>query len=319
MSYSGAFLFGSGAALASISLLVERSPGTNLDFALPALATAFVVTIFQFVFPELVPVALFPWLAGLGTVLIGLLAYSDAAASGSYSLLYVWVALYSCYFFSLRTALLEMAWVSIVVAVELSSRADEHAPISLWIMTTGTCAIGGLAIRQLVIQVRRHAAHDDLTGLYNRRRLHEELYRDLRSAERSGEPLTMLMIDLDKFKEFNDAGGHLEGDRHLREVAERWSLGLRSSDLLARFGGDEFVVLMPGRSIEQAVIVADRLRRLTPNGQTSSAGAVQWDGAEDALSLISRADAALYLAKVSGRNRTTVQLIAEPAPALSRA
>jgi diguanylate cyclase (GGDEF)-like protein len=111
------------------------------------------------------------------------------------------------------------------------------------------------------------------TGLYNRRRLDEELERDLRRAERTGEPLSLLILDLDHFKQFNDISGHVDGDRLLKEVASRWTAELRRGDVLARFGGEEFVVLMPACPIDRAVQVADRLRALTPGRQTASAGA----------------------------------------------
>jgi diguanylate cyclase (GGDEF)-like protein len=100
-------------------------------------------------------------------------------------------------------------------------------------------------------------------------------------------------------------------------VASRWTAELRRGDVLARFGGEEFVVLMPACPIDRAVQVADRLRALTPGRQTASAGAAHWDGQENALGLIARADAALYQAKMTGRDRTVVAAV--PAPVLGRA
>ena len=318
IAYSGGFLYGSGATLVLISLVVEHNPATRLALALAMLAIAYAVTTVLVLFPNLLPVPVFPFLTALGTLLISVLAYADGFAGSTYSLLYVWVALYSFYFYSLRTALAETVWVSIAAAVELSVRGGAMAPFSIWMLTTGTSFIGGLAIRQLVTQVRRLADRDGLTGLYNRRRLDEELDRDLRRAERTGEPLSLLILDLDHFKQFNDISGHVNGDRLLKDVAARWSAELRSGDVLARFGGEEFVVLMPACPIERAVQVADRLRALTPQLQTASAGAAHWDGHENALSLIARADAALYTAKMTGRDRTVVAAMpaAEPTPEL---
>jgi len=172
----------------------------------------------------------------------------------------------------------------------------------------GTSLIGGLAIRQLVTQVRRLADRDELTGLHNRRHMLEHLERDRQRAERTHEPLSLVMLDLDRFKQYNDRAGHIEGDRHLRDVAAAWSRELRRGDVLARFGGEEFVVVMPACPLKRAVAVADRLRAATPNGQTASAGAVCWDGEEDALALLTRADVALYEAKQMGRDRTVAAL-----------
>jgi diguanylate cyclase (GGDEF)-like protein len=313
IAYSGAFLYGSGATLVLISLVVERDPSTRVALALASLALAYGVTAVLLAYPSVLPIPVYPYLTALGTLLISVLAYADGTTGSAYSLLYVWVALYSFYFYSLRVALAETLWVSVAAAVELSVRGGAQAPFSLWLLTTGTSLIGGLAIRQLVTQVRRLADRDDLTGLYSRRRLYEELDRDMHRAARTGEPLSLVMIDLDDFKAFNDASGHLAGDRHLKEAARRWGAELRATDLLARFGGEEFIVLMPNASIEKAVLVADRLRGATPNGQTASAGAVRWEPGEDALGLIARADAALYEAKQAGRDRTVVQLSAGPA------
>lgn len=316
ISYSGAFLYGSGAAMATISLLVERSPSTRVLLAAGALAIAYAVTGALVAFPTAVPVAAFPYLTALGTLLIAVLGYADGAVDGAFSLLYVWVALYSFYFYSLRTALLETAWVSAAAGLGAIVEHDTDAPFTFWLLITGTSVIGGLTIRYLVTEIRRIADRDELTGLYNRRRLQEELVRDMRRAARSGEPLSLLILDLDNFKRFNDDGGHIEGDRHLRESAQRWTRELRGADLLARFGGEEFIVLMPGTALAEAAGVADRLRGLTPNEQTASVGVVSWDGREDATSLIARADAALYQAKLAGRNRTVVEeLPGYPLPA----
>ena len=306
IAYSGGFLFLSGAVLVTIGLLVERSPGTRTLLALPAVLVATVVSILLLSRPELLPLPVYPLLTALGTALISVLAYSDGSLSSAESLLYVWVVLYSFYFYSLRIAVLETVVVAAAAAIELAFRRDVSGRLPLWLLITGTSLIGGLAIRQLVTQVRWLADRDGLTGLYNRRRMLEELERDRRRAERAGEPLSVVILDLDRFKQFNDDRGHLEGDRHLREVAECWAAELRSGDVLARFGGEEFVVVMPACPLEQAVVVADRLRTVTPNQQTASAGAVVWDANEDAMSLLGRADAALYVAKQTGRDRTVV-------------
>lgn len=304
MALSGGFLYISGATLVSVSLLVERWPGTNVWLAIPALVVAYAVSLVLLGRPEFLPVAAYPYLTGLGTLLISVLAFADGSSASSESLLYVWVSLYAFYFYTLRLALLEVAVVAVVAGAEMATKKGIDAPISLWLMTVGTSLIGGLAIRQLVTQVRWLADRDGLTGLHNRRRLMEDLDRDLRRCERTTEPLALLMLDLDRFKEFNDLVGHIEGDRHLREVAARWTCELRRGDVLARFGGEEFVVVMPSCSLERAVAVADRLRAATPNDQTASAGAVCWDGREDALGLLTRADAALYEAKQAGRDCT---------------
>ena len=140
---------------------------------------------------------------------------------------------------------------------------------------------------------------DPLTGLPNRRTWDAALAAAL-SSERA--PICVGMIDLDGFKGYNDSHGHPAGDALLRRVGAVWRAMLRGDDLLARHGGDEFAVLMPGCGAERALLVGDRLRRALPHGLGASIGVAEWDGAEPSPSLMGRADAALYEAKRSGRD-----------------
>jgi len=110
------------------------------------------------------------------------------------------------------------------------------------------------------------------------------------------------VIDLDHFKDYNDANGHQSGDRMLKTGAAAWRSVLRSGDILTRYGGEEFAVVLPGCSLEEARTVLERLRKRTPEGQTCSVGLAQWDGRETATDLVARADRALYDAKRSGRD-----------------
>lgn len=119
----------------------------------------------------------------------------------------------------------------------------------------------------------------------------------MRRAERSEAPLCLGILDLDHFKAYNDARGHAAGDHRLKDVTERWSRTLRSVDLLARYGGDEFVTVLPDCSKEMAAAVADRLREVLPEGQTCSIGIECWDRSETAAELLVRADRAMYARK----------------------
>jgi len=111
------------------------------------------------------------------------------------------------------------------------------------------------------------------------------------------------MLDLDHFKAFNDERGHLAGDRHLAETARVWRTHLRAGDLLVRFGGEEFLAVLPSCPPVAANIVVERMRTTTPNSQTCSAGIAHFNQHESAEQLLARADSALYEAKRSGRNR----------------
>jgi diguanylate cyclase (GGDEF)-like protein/PAS domain S-box-containing protein len=156
---------------------------------------------------------------------------------------------------------------------------------------------------ELLQRVEAMARTDALTGLPNRRAWDDELDRELARAKRQGHPLAVVMLDLDRFKDFNDANGHQGGDRLLAEIGGTWRTHLRVSDLVARYGGEEFAALLPACPPDEAIAAIERLRVAIPEGQTCSAGIAYWDGAESAEALIGRADAALYEAKRTGRDR----------------
>lgn len=156
---------------------------------------------------------------------------------------------------------------------------------------------------ELLGKVREMATHDSLTGLSNRRVLEEQLPREMARARRSGSPLCVALIDIDHFKAYNDTHGHLAGDEVLRQCARAWYGALRGEDTIVRFGGEEFLVLLPDTAPEDAAEVVERLRGRTPMGQTCSAGLASWDFVESDDDLLGRADAALYLAKAGGRDQ----------------
>ena len=147
---------------------------------------------------------------------------------------------------------------------------------------------------------------DELTGLPNRRAWDETMQRALGYAARTRRPLCVAVIDLDHFKRFNDHHGHQAGDRLLKTAAAAWRTALRDTDTLARYGGEEFAVVLPGCSAEVAEAVLERLRELTPEGQTCSVGLAEWSHGESDADLVARADAALYEAKRAGRDTLVV-------------
>jgi diguanylate cyclase (GGDEF)-like protein len=166
-------------------------------------------------------------------------------------------------------------------------------------------------------RLRAAALHDGLTGLFNRRFLREALPSLQAAAKRRNEPLCLLMLDLDRFKDVNDRYGHLVGDQTLRAVASVLRTQSRGSDLVSRFGGEEFAVLCPATDGEVGVEVAERLREAIadlgpeqlgfPGRQTVSIGiAMQTDECFTPDTLMDRADLALYQAKHAGRNRTSL-------------
>jgi diguanylate cyclase (GGDEF)-like protein len=160
-----------------------------------------------------------------------------------------------------------------------------------------------LSHQDLILELERLSGADPLTGIANRRTWQTHLDRELPRAHRDQAPLSVLLIDLDRFKDYNDRHGHTAGDEHLRTVTELWRRRLRPSDLLCRWGGEEFAVLLPQCALAGAHLVAEDLRTAMPPGTTCSVGVAEWDHHESHQALIDRADRCLYDAKSSGRNR----------------
>ena len=154
----------------------------------------------------------------------------------------------------------------------------------------------------LLHRLEQMALTDSLTGLANRRAWQADLPRLLSQARRNGRPLTLAIADLDHFKHYNDTYGHPAGDDLLRRTATAFATVLRDSDLLVRWGGEEFAIALADCSTSDAAIVLNRVRTATPDAETCSIGYATWDGTETAEELLRRADAALYQAKDAGRN-----------------
>jgi len=156
-----------------------------------------------------------------------------------------------------------------------------------------------LVVSRLVVELRRSSRYDALTGLLNRRAVQEELENEVQRSRRLGEPFSVLMLDADHFKGINDVQGHAAGDRALQHLGTLLSAQMRDIDRVGRWGGEEFVVLLPGSTLAQAQEVAERLREraqaLPPRWQdralplTLSAGLSQWAGAADELRRAARA------------------------------
>jgi len=163
-------------------------------------------------------------------------------------------------------------------------------------------------------KVERHARTDAITGLRNRHAMEESFMREITRCEKDEDPISLIMIDIDNFKVFNDQFGHVAGDRALSAVADILRQQFRPRDLLVRYGGDEFAVLLPGAGQDQATIIADRVRQ-SVSGNTAdsndsliqipvriSMGVAELKVGGCLTTLIRAADAALYRAKHAGRN-----------------
>ena len=170
------------------------------------------------------------------------------------------------------------------------------------------------------------ATRDGLTGLLNRREIDINAEAAVKLAERHGRTLSFLMVDIDHFKRINDRFGHAAGDEVLRETARRILTSCRASDVVGRYGGEEFLLLLPETTADDAVTTGDKLRRVLSEQPieldelkipvTASVGVAAWDPPMRTAELYEAADRALYRAKALGRNRTELyRHNAEPASA----
>jgi len=180
-----------------------------------------------------------------------------------------------------------------------------HAPAPALFLVELLAAEFGAAIDRadLVALLAAQSRRDPLTGAANRRSWDEEMNRELARARRTGDPLTVAIIDLDHFKAYNDTHGHVVGDVLLRDLVTAVRAELRAGDIIARWGGEEFALAFPDCDLAQAQIIASRLLNVVPSGQTASIGLTQARTQDTPRALIERADQALYTAKDGGRNQ----------------
>lgn len=315
MNRAAAQLWGLGAVIVFLTVPLGVTPGSDVPGVLFIATLAAVVAVTLRLAQDRCPRGALPGIVALGSLAITMLMWFDAARVSAYGFLYILAALYAFYFFSVLGASLQVLLMAALAGAELALHRRSDAAPAHWLLIVSTVVVAGTWMRYLVGQVRRRADFDGLTGVANRRQLDEMLPRFLARAGRSGEPLTLAMLDLDNFKAFNDQNGHIAGDEQLRRTASAWLTQLRATDLLVRYGGEEFVVVLPNSRLETGIEVVERTRVATPNSQTCSAGIAVWDRHESASALVGRADDALYDAKKGGRDRIVVASAAPRTPA----
>ncbi len=279
--------------------------------------------------PESFPQSATPWFVAFGTVLVTLAART-AGVTGTHGadneVLYLIVVLYAFYFLSTWVAVVELALIGLAYGALLLEAVPFDVAVTRWGVTVGTLSVAGLLVRHLNLRVDSliseldaGARRDPLTGILNRRGLDERLGIEITRARRTGEPLCVLTADLDGLKQINDRYGHAAGDEALGLAAEVMAGGLRDVDVLARTGGDEFVLLLPncgtgaGFTIAEQLLEGMRMRSSTESWPTTVsvgvAGAPPLPLDPDAL--VAAADRALYRAKALGRNRASMAGSAE--------
>ena len=237
-----------------------------------------------------------------------------AAGFGSLLLIpVVWQAMYRRQL-ELNLTLVLVTLANIAAIVFLTSPVQLAAQWRSVILFSVVAVTIGQTIQRLVVErvhlldeITALALRDQLTGLSNRRVWDQRLPEAAANAARTGSPLAVALIDLDEFKAFNDQFGHQAGDELLASAGVAWKACLRSADLLVRWGGEEFALLLPNTDWDTAATVLERLQDAVPGGQTFSAGyavtRVHPDIAVDLDHLMRAADDAMYAAKAAGRAR----------------
>ena len=211
---------------------------------------------------------------------------------------------FAAFYFERRTtrACVGLLWLGVGVGLLIGER---HGLIGAWLVFGVTAMVGAELLARGVDSMREAAATDALTGLRNRVGLLEQSQRAIAASRHLGQPLTLVHIDIDGLKEINDTEGHAEGDRLLRLCAERWAGVARAGDILARIGGDEFLLVLPGSKLEDARQLMVRLEEVSPVEWCF--GAAELRPREGTQACMERADAALYAAK---NERPTVSVAA---------
>jgi diguanylate cyclase (GGDEF)-like protein len=257
--------------------------------------------------------------ATFGTLLVSANMLLADDASGA--LLYAWLALYAAYFFPIRQASFQLVLMSVAYLGVLSQTVPAHEIAPNWITLVAVIVPVGLLLRtvrsgvtQLVRSLAMAARTDPLTQLKNRLALDQEVDEQLAVARRAGQPLSIVIGDLDHFKYVNDQLGHRAGDRALVRVARILSSHRRAGESVARTGGEEFTLLLPNTSEHDAYLAAERMRTAVagefasdPVPLTFSFGVANFpDHGSSGDAVIESADQALYAAKLLGRNRSMI-------------
>lgn len=303
-----------GAALAAISVaLPPRAAGSDIIvLALGALAAVLGVTLIRW--RERIP----EWLLGLaiaaGTVLITVATAEGGVARGTADneMLYVFACVLAFSFLRFGHAIAQLAFVAAAYAILLISEGGAVGDaITRWLISMAALLVAGVFVYRLrrdrevlVAELSQRARHDPLTGILNRAALEERAALELARARRDDAPISLLALDVDGFKELNDSRGHPAGDLVLRRIAATLSRETRQVDAIARVGGDEFAVLLPGASTDDAIVVAQRLRDAGDGAAPLSIGVASGSPEDGHFeTLWARADAAMYEAKRSGGGR----------------
>ena len=314
-------LYAAGATLALMTVVLPHSPDASEIGLLSIVGAAYLVAIGLSWQATNLPDWVLPVMLAWGTTSITGVAYFSAESPSPLIFFYLWIFLYSAYFFDDWITLMEVGYAGVASAALLIALPPPNGVAVWWLVAMGTLLVGAILIRSmrgrvesLIDRLYDTARTDPLTDLPNRRGFRELLDLELERARRRDSNLTVVVGDLDHFKEVNDRSGHHVGDGVLVRVARLLEGRKRTVDAAARVGGEEFTLVLPDTDSAEAYIVAERLRseleaefaRDSVPITISFGIATFPEHGHTAGSLLRAGDEALYGAKRNGRNRSMI-------------
>jgi diguanylate cyclase (GGDEF)-like protein len=314
-------LYAAGATLALLTVLLPHEADANTAGQLVIVGAAYLCAFGLVWSATNLPSWVLPVALAWGTTSITAVAYFSGDAPSPLIFFYLWIFLYSAYFFEDRVTLLQVVYAGATLLMLLIALPPDSGIAIWWLVPMGTLAVGAILIRymrgrlgSLIERLYDTARTDPLTDLPNRRGFRELLDLELERARRRESSLTVLVGDLDHFKEVNDRSGHHVGDAVLVRVARLLEESKRTIDAASRVGGEEFTLILPDTDEREALVVAERLRtelEMEFAGDavpiTISFGIATYpQHGHTAGSLLRAGDEALYGAKRHGRNRSVI-------------
>jgi diguanylate cyclase (GGDEF)-like protein len=295
-----ALIYGVGGAMCWFAAAFPISPEAPVALARVVGCVCLLGSAFMLAFGRRLPLVAFQFAAIAGTVtnsvLVSACTTDYGAALNSFA--YLWIGIYAGQFFDQRAVRIQC--VVIVLASGAALRISGlPGMVTAWVMVAGSSVLASEALARVNSRLRLQLTTDPLTGLLNRAGFVDASERVRALAERDARPVAIALIDLDKFKRVNDLQGHAAGDELLTDLGRAWRAELRGSEVLARFGGDEFAMVMAGAGTEGAEEALGRLRRAST--AEWSVGVVDWEPGESLDRALARADAELYRAKRARR------------------
>jgi diguanylate cyclase (GGDEF)-like protein len=324
MAYTAAAMYGGAAFDGSIEGFLPGDPSFAIE---PVLGATVITVVLLLIGPRLPRRALAP-LGPIGVLLIAY-ALSETPGAGDGAVLYIWPVLWTTFFFGRRGAVSIIACVGVAHAITLLLLPAASSYPGRWVDVMVSVSVVSVVILTLVhrndvllTQLAEEARTDTLTGLLNRRGFDERASLELAHARRDGRSIAVVTFDIDFFKRVNDGWGHEIGDRVLVRIGELLTNYARDIDVAARFGGEEFVVLLPGSTTSDAEAFTERIRDALSSDDSTGLPAVRVSAgilaevAPNGLEAMLRgADSALYDAKRAGRDRIVIAEPQDGAPA----